>query len=266
MTGRNDASPCVLTIAGSDSGGGAGIQADQRTIRALGGHALTAVTAVTAQDTQGVRAWSPVSLFMIRLQVTSALAGFSVSAAKTGLLPGAAAVRAVARALEDFPSLPLVIDPVLASSSGTRFLSVSGVKALKALLFPKAALITPNWPEAAELSGEPVETHAQAERAAQLVAAACGRPVLVKGGHAPRGDVRDCLAAADGSVTWFSSPRIRTRNTHGTGCVLSSAIATGLARGSGLTEAIWKAQAFLNGALLDGQKGKWRRGRGPAFL
>jgi hydroxymethylpyrimidine/phosphomethylpyrimidine kinase len=258
--------PCVLTIAGSDSGGGAGIQADQRTIRALGGHALTAVTAVTAQDTKGIQAWESVSTNLVRLQMISALNGFSVAAAKTGLLPGAAAVRAVAGALGDFPALPLVVDPVLASSSGTRFLSGSGITALKTLLLPKAALVTPNWPEAAELSGKPVASHAQAEKAARALAAACGRPVLVKGGHAPRGDCRDCLAVPDGGVTWFASPRIRTRNTHGTGCVLSSAIATWLARGTGLTESIWKAQSFLQGALLDGQNRNWGKGRGPAFL
>jgi hydroxymethylpyrimidine/phosphomethylpyrimidine kinase len=258
--------PCVLTIAGSDSGGGAGIQADQRTIRILGGHALTAVTAVTAQDTQGVQDWSPVSVSLIRSQVASALSGFPVAAAKTGLLPGAAAVRAVAEALADSPSLPLVVDPVLASSSGTKFLSGPGIGTLKTLLFPKAALITPNWPEAAELTGKPVGSHAQAEKAARTLAAACGRPVLVKGGHAPRGELRDCLAVPDGTVTWFASPRIRTRNTHGTGCVLSSAIAIWLARGTGLTESIWKAQSFLQGALLDGMSRDWGKGRGPAFL
>ena len=136
---------CVLTIAGSDSGGGAGIQSDQRTIRAMGGHALTAVTAVTAQDTRHVSAWKPVPDALIRAQVVSALGGFDVAAIKTGLLPGPGAVRAVAGALGGFPSVPLVVDPVLSSSSGTRFLSDAGIRALRSALMPIASLVTPNW-------------------------------------------------------------------------------------------------------------------------
>ena len=138
---------CILTIAGSDSGGGAGIQADQRAIRSVGGHALTAITAVTAQDTQGIMAWRPVSDALIAAQVASALRGFPVAAVKTGLLPGPGAIRVVARALEKFPTLPLVVDPVLSSTSGTRFLSRAGVRALVDVLLPMASLVTPNWPE-----------------------------------------------------------------------------------------------------------------------
>jgi hydroxymethylpyrimidine/phosphomethylpyrimidine kinase len=256
---------CVLSIAGSDSGGGAGIQADQRTIQALGGHALTAVTAVTAQDTRRVAAWSPVSPALIRSQVVSAMGGFPVAAVKTGLLPGAAAVRAVAAALARFPAVPLVIDPVVASTSGTRFLSETGVSALQRLLFPMAAVITPNWPEAEALSGIRVRTHAQAAKAASRLAAQWGRPVLVKGGHGPRGVCRDCLVVPDGTVAWFACERVRTRNTHGTGCVLASAIAVWLGRRVSLHEAIWKAQSFLQGALESGRGLNWGRGRGPAF-
>ena len=128
---------CVLTIAGSDSGGGAGIQADQRTIRAIGGHALTAITAVTAQDTRRISAWKPVADSLILAQVNSALGGFTVSAAKTGLLPGPGAMRAVVTALAKYPSIPLVVDPVLSSSSGTRFLSDAGIRVLRKTLFPR---------------------------------------------------------------------------------------------------------------------------------
>jgi hydroxymethylpyrimidine/phosphomethylpyrimidine kinase len=256
---------CVLTIAGSDSGGGAGVQADQRTIRAIGGHALTAITAVTAQDTQAIAAWQPVEDSLIGAQVASALAGFPVSAVKTGLLPGAGAVRVVAAALAKVPGTPLVVDPVLASSSGTVFLSGEGIEALLKELLPLATLVTPNWPEAAILSGLPVRTHAQAKKAARRIAADCGRAVLVKGGHGPGKAWRDCLAIPDGGDAWFEGPRIVTRNTHGTGCVLSAAIAAWLGRGADLPSAVRLGQSFLQRALLRGRGLDWGPGRGPAF-
>lgn len=257
---------CILTIAGSDSGGGAGIQADQRTIRALGGHALTAVTAITAQDTQSVLAVEAVSPRLLRAQIRVALKGFPVAAIKTGLLPNIGAVRAVAAALSKFPHIPLVVDPVLASSSGTRFLSISGTRELKKRLFPKAALVTPNWPEAELLTGLSVRNHAGAEKAALALARECGRPVLVKGGHAAKGAMRDCLALPEGGVAWFSNRRVATSNTHGTGCVLSSAIAAWLGRGAGLTDSIRFGQAFLQRALARGRSINWGSGRGPAFF
>lgn len=256
---------CVLTIAGSDSGGGAGIQADQRTIRAIGGHALVAVTAVTAQDTRRISAWKPVSDSLIRAQIDSALGGYPVSAIKTGLLPGFGAVRAVAAGLALFPSIPLVVDPVLTSSSGTRFLSDTGLRTIRKLLFPRAFLITPNWPEAAALTGLVVRTHAQAEKAAARLAAECGRSILVKGGHAKGMLCRDCLALPGGGTLWFEGPRISTVNTHGTGCVLSAAIAAWLGRGASLPEAVRLAQSFLRRALVRGRGLDWGSGRGPAF-
>jgi len=256
---------CILTIAGSDSGGGAGIQADQRTIRAIGGHALTAVTAVTAQDTRSITAWKAVPDSLIRAQIDSALAGYPVAAIKTGLLPGPGAVRAVALALAKFPSIPLVVDPVLSSSGGTRFQSDAGVRALRKLLFPRAFVITANWPEAATLARSVVRTHAQAEKAAARIASECGRPVLVKGGHAKGILCRDCLAIPGGVTLWFEGPRIATVNTHGTGCVLSAAIAAWLGRGASLPEAVRMAQSFLQRALVRGRGLDWGTGRGPAF-
>ena len=256
---------CVLTIAGSDSGGGAGIQADLRTIRSIGGHALTAITAVTAQDTKGVTAWRPVPDDLIAAQIASALGGYPVAAVKTGLLSGAGAVRAIAAALSKIPSIPLVVDPVLSSSSGTVFLSGSGISALQKRLMPLATLVTPNWPEAAILSGLPVRTYAQAKKAAQRIASDCGRPVLVKGGHAPGRTWRDCLAIPDGGAAWFEGPRIVTRNTHGTGCVLSAAIAAWLGRGADLASAVRLGQSFLQRALLRGRGLDWGAGNGPAF-
>jgi hydroxymethylpyrimidine/phosphomethylpyrimidine kinase len=256
---------CVLTIAGSDSGGGAGIQSDMRTIRAVGGHALVAVTAVTAQDTKGVSAWSPVRDALIRAQIDSALGGYPVSAAKTGLLPGPGAVRAVLAGIRRHPSIPLVVDPVLASSSGTRFVSAEGMRVLRTRLFPRAFLVTPNWPEAAALTGLPVRSHAQASKAGARLAKECGRPVLVKGGHAPGAVCRDCLVMPSGDVVWYEFPRVATPNTHGTGCVLSAAIAAWLGRGASLTEAVRLAQSFLHRALVRGRGLDWGGGSGPAF-
>ena len=256
---------CVLTIAGSDSGGGAGIQADMRTIRSVGGHALTAVTAVTAQDTKQITAWRPVSDALIAAQVASALGGYPVAAVKTGLLPGAGAIRAVASALSRVASIPLVVDPVLSSSNGMEFLPAGDIETLQAMLFPLASLITPNWPEAAALSGLPVRTHAQAKKAAIRIADRCGRPVLVKGGHGPGKTWRDCLAMPDGGAVWLEGPRILTRNTHGTGCVLSAAIASWLGRGADVVSAVKLGQSFLQRALLRGRGLDWGSGNGPAF-
>ncbi|HTJ78241.1 MAG TPA: bifunctional hydroxymethylpyrimidine kinase/phosphomethylpyrimidine kinase [Rariglobus sp.] len=257
--------PCVLTIAGSDSGAGAGLQADSRTIHALGGYALTAVTTVTAQNSRTVTAWLPVSPYLLSAQITTAAEDFPIRAIKTGLLPGTAAVRAVATALAALPDIPLVIDPVIGSTSGTRFLSDTGLRALKNDLLPHAALVTPNWPEAALLTGLPVTTFSEAETAARhLLETGCSA-VLVKGGHAPGRTCRDILVTADGTVRRFEGPRIATRNTHGTGCVLSAAIATGLAHSQPLATAITRARAFLQHSLATHRKLTLGGGVGPAF-
>ena len=256
---------CVLTIAGSDSGAGAGVQADARTIHALGGYAVTAISAVTAQNTRGVQSWSPVATRLLAAQLESVLSDFPVAAIKTGLLPGAAAVRAVVVALERRPRLPLVIDPVIGSSSGTRFLSAAALRSLQRELFSRAALVTPNWPEAAALSGRPVRTFTEAEHAGLTLAEQSGCAVLVKGGHGPGPTCRDCLISADGHVQWFAARRLATRNTHGTGCVLSAAIATELAHGRTVAAAVARARAFLLHALRAGRFMQWGRGAGPAF-
>jgi len=257
--------PCVLTIAGSDSGAGAGLQADSRAIHALGGYALTAVTAITAQDSRSVAAWRPVVPSLIAAQIAAVAGDFPVRAVKTGLLPGAAAVRTVAAALDALPRAPLVVDPVIGSTSGTRFLPPAALCVLKQKLLPRAALVTPNWPEAALLTGLPVRTFAQAEAAAhRLLATGCAA-VLVKGGHAPGDACRDVLITSDGSVRWFESPRIATRNTHGTGCVLSAAIATGLAQGRPLADAIRQARRLLARSLDAHRALSFGSGAGPAF-
>jgi hydroxymethylpyrimidine/phosphomethylpyrimidine kinase len=256
--------PCVLTIAGSDSGGGAGVQADARTIHAVGCYALTAITAITAQNTRGVRLWRAVAPQLLQDQLEAVLDDFPVAAIKTGLLPNAAAVRLIARTLARSPRKPLVVDPVIASTSGTRFLSSLGIAVLKRELLPLATLVTPNWPEIGALTGVDVHTFADAETAGRQLAAECDCAVLVKGGHAPGAECSDCLIDRSGSIRWFRSTRMVTRNTHGTGCVLSAAIAAQLARGASLETAVAKARAFLVSRLRAGQKLRWN-GKGAAF-
>jgi len=254
-----------LTIAGSDSGAGAGIQADSRTIGAFGGHALTAITAITAQNTTGVLAWRAVPPDLIRLQIEAVLADFSVKAVKTGLLPGPEAILAVVAALKSHANLPLIVDPVIASTSGTRFLSGAGIRALRQKLLPRATLVTPNLPEAEALTGVRIRSAAGVERAAlRLLETGCGA-VLVKGGHGRGATCRDCLMTSAGLLHWFESPRIATRNTHGTGCVLSAAIATALAAGVPLPHAVDGARRFLLQSLRSGRSLRWGRGKGPAF-
>jgi hydroxymethylpyrimidine/phosphomethylpyrimidine kinase len=257
--------PCVLTIAGSDSGAGAGIQADARTIHALGGYACTAITAITAQNTRGVAAWRAEPPAMITAQIEAVLADFDVRAIKTGLLPGAGVVEAIARVLATRREIPLVVDPVIGSTSGTRFLDDAGLRALKKSLLARATLMTPNWPEAVVLAGRRINSFAEAEAAAKLLAAEFNCAVLVKGGHAPEKNLcRDVLVTRNGRVRWFESSRVATRNTHGTGCVLSAAIATGLAQGESIEAAIARARIFLHRALRAGRKTDWG-GAGPAF-
>lgn len=258
---------CVLTIAGSDSGGGAGVQADARTIHALGGFACMAIAAVTAQNTAGVRRWRAEPPAMIDAQIRAVLGGpgaLPVRAVKTGLLPGAAAVRVVARALADHGRVPLVVDPVVGSTSGTTFLDGAGLRALRAELLPLATVVTPNWPEAEALTGMRLRSFTNAEQAAAALMTACGCAVLLKGGHAPGNVCRDCLVTRDGQVHWFEAPRVNTPNTHGTGCVLASAIATGLAQGVDLEAAVAEARSFLLKSLKQHRREKWS-GAGPAF-
>lgn len=257
--------PCVLTIAGSDSGGGAGLQADSRTIHALGGFALTVVTAVTAQNTRGVQRWSAVEPRLLRAQLTSVLDDFPVAALKTGLLPGAAAIRVLVEVFAARPALPLVVDPVIGSTTGTRFLPPAALRTLKRELLPRATLVTPNWPEAAALTSRQITSFETAETAARALADEAGCAVVLKGGHGPRGAVcRDVLVTRAGDVHWFESRRIDTRNTHGTGCVLSAAIATHLAAGRKLERAVALAREFLVGSLARHRRDDWG-GAGPAF-
>lgn len=258
--------PVVLTIAGSDSGGGAGIQADSRAIHALGGFACTAITAITAQNTLGVRALLATPATLLSAQITAVLDDLPVAAVKTGLLPDAASVRVVARLLAAHPRLPLVVDPVIGSTSGTRFLDHEGLAALRELLLPRATLVAPNWPEAAALADVDVTDVFTANRAAEALRVATGAAILLKGGHSSEPDTcTDLLVHADGRAESFTGHRIETVNTHGTGCTLSAAIAAGLARGASLSDAVRGARDLLRAGLLAGRGLRWGAGAGPAL-
>jgi hydroxymethylpyrimidine/phosphomethylpyrimidine kinase len=238
----------VLAIAGSDSGGGAGIQADIRTISALGGFPLSAVTAVTAQDTLGVHAVHLVPPAFVAEQIRVVLADLGADAVKCGMLGDAATVSAVASALAGWPGLPLVLDPVLRATSGDALLA-GEARAVLAPLMVRAALATPNLGEAAALCGFAVEDVADMARAGMAIRAMGAAAVLVKGGHLPGDVLTDVLVDAEGVVT-FAGERIATRHLHGTGCTLSSAIATRLAGGRALREAVAQGRAYLRAAIL----------------
>lgn len=235
----------VLAIAGSDSGGGAGIQADVKTIAALGAYAATAITAITVQDTRAVHAVHPIPPAIVGAQIACVLADPGADAVKTGMLVDAETVRHVAASLRAFPGLPLIIDPVMVASSGTRLLAEDAIEALRAELFPLATLVTPNLPEAEILAGFPIRDRASMERAALAISA---RAVLVKGGHLPGDTVVDILVE-DGAISVFEQPRIPGPPRHGTGCTLASAIATGLAQGMPLLDAVRRARAYLQAAI-----------------
>jgi hydroxymethylpyrimidine/phosphomethylpyrimidine kinase len=239
--------PIVLTIAGSDSGGGAGIQADLKTVTALGAYGACAVTALTAQNTLGVRAILPVPPEFVAAQIDAVMEDIGADAAKTGMLGERAVVEVVADRLRRHAISPLVVDPVMAAKSGDALLAADAVEALKGLLLPLATVVTPNLPEAAELAGVAVQSEDDMREAARRIHAFGPRYVLVKGGHL-KGEPTDLLF--DGAVfRRVTRPRVATRNTHGTGCTYSAAIATGLARGMEVPQAVEWARDALQAAL-----------------
>lgn len=238
----------VLIIAGSDSGGGAGIQADIKTATALGAYAMTAITAVTVQNTKGVQAFHKVPPGIVAGQIAAVLSDIGADAIKTGMMASADIVQAVAEALAAYASIPLVVDTVMIAKGGSSLVDESGVDAMKRLLVPRATLITPNAPEAARLTGLAVETPDDLVRVGKRLMEQGARAVLVKGGHLAGDTVTDALVDSSG-VHLFRARRIETTSTHGTGCTLASAIATGLAQGMALQDAIARARSFLHEAL-----------------
>lgn len=243
----------VLSVAGSDSSGGAGIQADIKTIEALGLFAQTAVTALTAQNTMGVSAVAATSADMVRAQMDSVFADIVPDTVKIGMVPDGAAAEAVASALRAHGARNVVLDPVMVATSGAALASGGAMSVEVDELFPHATVITPNIPEAeALLAGEcHITCEREARDAALELAMRYGTSVLVKGGHGTH-DANDVLVDARGEVTWLRGERVDNPNTHGTGCTLSSAIACGLALGMDLPEAVAYAKDYLTGCLRAG--------------
>ena len=238
----------ALTIAGSDSGGGAGIQADLKTFAAHGVFGTTAITAITAQNTRGVRAWQPVAVDLVVAQIAAVVEDIGAEAVKIGMLATAEIVRAVARTLESYRLTTTVVDPVMIAKGGDRLLDEDAVEALRTALLPRAHIVTPNLPEAEALAGMPVRSLDDMHRAAQRILEYGPGVVLIKGGHAPGPESIDVAWTRDGTFE-IRGPRIESRHTHGTGCTLSSAIAANLANGLGDEAAIREARRYLEGAL-----------------
>ncbi len=236
----------VLAIGGSDCGGGAGIQADIKALLAMGAHGMTALTAITVQDTRAVRAVHLQPPAQVMAEVATVLADPGADTIKTGMLGSAAIIEALAPTLID-AALPLVIDPVLVASSGRRLLDVPGLGALRGLL-AHAALVTPNAPEAAALTGTEVADGGGMRRAAEMMLRAGAGAVLIKGGHLAGDVLTDLLLTPDGDLP-FRHKRLMSRHTHGTGCTLAAAIAAGLAQGMGLAAAATRAEAYVQQAL-----------------
>ncbi len=242
--------PRLLTIAGSDSGGGAGIQADLKTFAALGGFGMSAVTAVTAQNTRGVMGATSLKPALVHRQIQAVATDIGIDAAKIGMLATAAVVRRVARAVKTFHVRPLVVDPVMVATSGAVLLQKSAIRTLVADLLPLASLVTPNLAEIEVLVERRVTTRAHMEDAAQRLADRIQRAVLVTGGHR-RGEAVDVLW--DGmSMSRFRAPRVGSAPIHGAGCTLSAAIAAFLGYGFGLVEAVAHAKAYTTGAIEHG--------------
>ncbi|MEU8734704.1 MULTISPECIES: bifunctional hydroxymethylpyrimidine kinase/phosphomethylpyrimidine kinase [Streptomyces] len=241
--------PLVLTVAGSDSGGGAGIQADLKTMLALGTHGMSVLTAVTAQNSRGVQGAWELPVEAVRAQYRSVVDDIGVQAVKTGMLSSAELVETVAELL-DGTDAPAVIDPVGVSKHGDALLAASALDAVRTRLLPVATVATPNLDEVAQLTGVRVESDADLRRAAAAVLAFGPRWVLIKGGHLA-GDAVDLLT--DGSEEhWLRAPRLDNRHTHGTGCTLASAVACGLAKGQSVPEAVGAAKEYVTGAIAAG--------------
>jgi hydroxymethylpyrimidine/phosphomethylpyrimidine kinase len=254
--------PNVLSIAGSDPGGGAGIQADLKTFAALGCHGMAAITALTAQNTIGVSAIHVPPAAFVAEQITQVFADIDVAAVKIGMLGAPDIVAAVADALRSYPLVPIVVDPVLVATSGATLGDEAVVEAMWRHLFPLASLVTPNLAEAGRLAGMEIAPSREAmETVARRLRSRAATAWLVKGGHGD-GAVADDLLLQD-EIVWLSSPRIDTKNTHGTGCTLSSAIAANLAKGATIKDAVIGAKAYIDAALAGADRLSVGHGSGP---
>lgn len=237
----------ALTIAGSDSSGGAGIQADLKTMTANGVYAMSAITALTAQNTTGVTAIHEVTPEFLKAQLDAVFTDIFPDAVKTGMVSDAKLIDTIAERLCFYKAKNIVVDPVMVATSGARLISENAVSALKEKLLPIATVVTPNIPEAEVLSGMKIPDKSHIEKAAEIIGKKYGCAVLLKGGHSIN-DANDLLYE-NGKATWFEGKRIDNPNTHGTGCTLSSAIASNLAKGYDLKQAVRLAKEYISGAL-----------------
>jgi hydroxymethylpyrimidine/phosphomethylpyrimidine kinase len=255
--------PIALTIAGSDSSGGAGIQADLKTFAALGVYGASVITALTAQNTRGVSAIHLVPADFVTAQIDAVFSDLAVRAVKIGMVAQLATIDAIAAGLMRWSPNHVVLDPVMVATSGDRLLAADAIEALRTKLIPRASLITPNLPEAAALLDEPVASSEAAieSQGKRLLAMGCGT-VLIKGGHGQGADSIDYLFSGNGTIA-LAAPRIATRNTHGTGCSLSSAIAAGLATGEALEAAVRDAKAWVSAAIAAADRFGVGHGHGP---
>src|SRR5947199_4281609 len=255
--------PIALTIAGSDSSGGAGIQADLKTFAALGVYGASVITALTAQNTSGVSGIHVVPADFVTAQIDAVFRDLHVDAVKVGMARRLAAIDAIAAGLTRWSPKDVVLDPVMVATSGDRLLATEAVDGLRTKLMPRASLVTPNLPEAAVLLDEPVALSESAieSQGKRLLALGC-RAVLIKGGHGQGAESIDYLIDGQRTIE-LAAPRITTKNTHGTGCSLSSAIAAGLAKGEGLETAIRNAKAWISAAIAAADRFSVGHGHGP---
>ena len=253
----------ALTIAGSDSGGGAGIQADLKTFSALGVYGASVITALTAQNTRGVTAVLDVPPEFVTAEIDAVFSDIGFDAVKIGMLSQAPVIRAVRAGLDRWQAKAVVLDPVMVATSGDVLLAPEAIETLRTELLPRAAVVTPNLAEAAKITERPIAASAE-EMVAQgrAIRALGARAVLVKGGHG-EGATADDVLVDEAGETWFSAPRHPTRNTHGTGCTLSSAIAAGMARGLDLVQAVRAAKAYLTAAIRSADRLEVGGGHGP---
>lgn len=253
--------PRVLIVAGSDSSGGAGIQADLKTLSALGAYGMTAITAITVQNTLGVTDVHAIPSAVVAAQMRSCLEDIGADAIKLGMLHSAELIDAVAEVLAEYPAIPVISDPVMVAKGGAALLQSEAVGALANMILPLAAVVTPNTEEAAVLLGSAVEDEPAAERAARELSDRFDTAVLLKGGHLSGAGVQNLLAQPDGSVARFVSPRLDTQHTHGTGCTLASAISAGVAAGLPLNQAVSHACGFVHAAIANAPG--FGQGHGP---
>jgi hydroxymethylpyrimidine/phosphomethylpyrimidine kinase len=252
----------ALTVAGSDSGGGAGIQADLKTFQAVGCYGMSVITALTAQNTQTVKSIFPVSPDFIVAQLDAVIEDIGVDAVKIGMLFSPAIIEAVAERLGKIPNPKIVVDPVMVAKAGSRLLQPDATHALIKTLLPLASVVTPNIPEAEILTASKISNTVDMERAADHLLEHC-QVVVLKGGHLETEDTSDLFATRAGLRKWLRYPRVKTPNTHGTGCTYSAAIAGYAAQGLAWEEAVDQARAYLQGAILAGQSMHIGQGHGP---